>query len=594
MTGGNERRLAAIVSADVVGYSRLMGADEDGTLASLRVHRAELIDPKITAHGGRIANTAGDGLLLEFPSVVNAVRCVLEIQQGMAERNQGVEENKRITYRIGVNQGDIVIEGDDIHGDGVNVAARLQGIADPGGVSISQRVHEDVRNRLDATFEDIGEQNLKNIARPVRVWQWTPAVSAIAKPKVDDPVPTLRNRPSIAILPFQNLSGDPEQEYFADGMTEDIITELSRFEDLLVLAANTTFAYKGKRVDVKSVAQELGVGFVLEGSLRKAGSRVRITAQLINGRDGSHIWAERYDGALEELFELQEQVLKQVVGNVAPHVTLAEISRASQGERVYDEAHELAWKALELRRAAVRLSDPDMLTDAIEMAKDAVRQNPKIGVAYQVICMGYITIGTNRWGDDPDVATKSAERWSRTFYSELPSSSTAYLYRGLTLMVAAQYQEALVNYQHAHDLNPNDTSVLWWWALCEVRMGEFDSARKHAHMAMELSSKRDPLLGHAYSALATAAFLEGDGAAFEEWATKAIQTTPGRPMTRALMVAHAANIGDTALLEMHKEELMRRSPKFVASLFSGDNKQFARPEYTDMLLDGLRKAGFSG
>jgi len=296
-----QRRLAAIVSADVAGYSRLMGRDESGTLAALKALRQEVVDPAITSHGGRIVKTTGDGLLLEFPSVVNAVRCSVEVQTAMAVRTAEVAEDRRIAFRIGINLGDIIVEGDDIFGDGVNIAARLQEIATLGGVCVSSRVHDDVRDRLETVFEDSGAQTLKNIARPVQVWRWQPG-TAVPRPA---PVPAalpLPDKPSIALLPFQNMSGDPEQEYFADGIVEDIITALSRFKSLFVIARNSSFSYKGKSLDIRQVGRELGMRYVLEGSVRKAGGKVRITSQLIDSESGTHIWADRFDGPLEDIF----------------------------------------------------------------------------------------------------------------------------------------------------------------------------------------------------------------------------------------------------------------------------------------------------
>ena len=297
------RRLAAILAADVAGYSRLMGADEEGTLERLKALRRELLDPKIAEHHGRIVKTTGDGMLVEFASVVDAVRCAVEVQQAMPERNTGVAADNRIELRIGINLGDVIVEGDDLYGDGVNIAARIEALADAGGVFVSNTVHDHVRDRLPFVFEDLGEQQVKNIARPVRVYRVRDSGSAATSPAT--PALPLPDKPSIAVLPFANMSGDPEQEYFADGMVEEIITALSRIRWLFVIARNSSFTYKGQAVDVKQVGRELGVRYVLEGSVRKAGGRVRITAQLIDAATGAHLWADRFDGSLEDVFELR-------------------------------------------------------------------------------------------------------------------------------------------------------------------------------------------------------------------------------------------------------------------------------------------------
>ena len=321
-----ERKLSAILAADVAGYSRLVGVDEEGTLAQLKALRRDLVDPKIDEHRGRIVKTTGDGLLVQFASVVDALRCAVEIQRGMIERNAETPEEKRIEFRMGINVGDIIIDGDDIYGDGVNVAARLEGLSEPGGICVSLGVRDQVRDKLDLTFEDAGEQQLKNIARPVRVYRVRLSGTATkATPKL-----ALPDKPSIAVLPFENMSGDPEQEYFADGMVEEIITALSRFRQLFVIARNSSFTYKGRAVDVKQVGRELGVRYVLEGSVRKAGSRVRITGQLIDTSTGAHLWADRFDGGLEDIFDLQDQVTARVVGAIAPKLEEAEIERAKR------------------------------------------------------------------------------------------------------------------------------------------------------------------------------------------------------------------------------------------------------------------------
>jgi TolB-like protein len=317
-----ERRLMAILAADVAGYSRLVSADEEGTLAQWKAHCRDLIDPKIKEHSGRIVRVTGDGLLVEFASVIAAVRCAVEVQRAMVERNTDVPQEKRIEFRMGINVGDIIIDGTDMWGDGVNVAARLEALSEPGGICVSGRVQEDVHGRLDIAFEDIGERQLKNIARPVRVYRVR--LNGIAK----EPAPALPNKPSIAVLPFNNMSGDPEQEYFADGVVEEIITALSRMRWLFVIARNSSFTYKGRAVDVKQVGRELGVRYVLEGSVRKAANRVRITAQLIVAVTGAHLWADRFEGALDDIFDLQDQVTASVVGAIAPKLEQAEVERA--------------------------------------------------------------------------------------------------------------------------------------------------------------------------------------------------------------------------------------------------------------------------
>jgi len=310
------RRLAAILAADVAGYSRLMGADEEGTLERLKALRRELIDPKLAEHHGRIVKTTGDGLLVEFASVVDAVRCAVTVQHAMPERNTGVAADTRIELRIGINLGDVIVEGDDLYGDGVNIAARIEALADAGGVFVSNTVHDHVRDRLPFVFEDLGEQQVKNIARPVRVYRVRD--TSAAKP-VTAPVLPLPDKPSIAVLPFANMSGDPEQEYFVDGMVEEIITALSRIRWLFVIARNSTFTYKGQAVDVKRVGRELGVRYVLEGSVRKAGGRVRITAELIDAVTGTHLWADRFDGSLEDVFDLQDKVASSVAASSSRH-----------------------------------------------------------------------------------------------------------------------------------------------------------------------------------------------------------------------------------------------------------------------------------
>ena len=369
-----ERKLAAILAADVVGYSRLMGADEEGTLERLKAHRRELVDPEITRHRGRVVKTTGDGILIEFASVVDAVRCAIEVQRGMVARNSDVPDEKRIEFRAGINLGDIIIDGDDIHGDGVNIAARLEGIAEPGGIFISESSYQQVRDKLAIEFEDMGEQQLKNIARPVRVYRVP--IGGI-EPK-ERPVLALPDKPSIAVLPFQNLSADPEQEYFADGMVEDIITALSRFKSLFVIARNSSFTYKGKTVDIKQVGRDLGVRYVLEGSVRKAGGRVRITGQLIDCETGAHLWADRFDGSPEDIFDLQDQVTEKVAGVLVPKVEQAEIARAKRKASSNLDAYDCYLRGLAFSQPVTREGD----NEALSLFYRAIELDPDFAVAY--------------------------------------------------------------------------------------------------------------------------------------------------------------------------------------------------------------------
>jgi len=346
-----ERRLAAVLAADVAGYSRLMGVDEEGTLAQLKTFRRTLVDPTIAKHRGQIVKTTGDGMLVEFASAVEAARCAFEVQRGMAGKNTEVPQVKRIEFRIGIHLGDIIIDDNDIFGDGGNIAARLEGLAEPGGVCISDDTQRQIRGKVDIAFGDMGLQALKNIAEPIRAWRMQmDDASASALPKIiaawSSQVLPLPDKPSIAVLPFQNLSGDPEQEYFVDGMVEEITTALSRIGWLFVIARNSSFTYKGRAVDATQVGRELGVRYLLEGSLRKAGKRVRITAQLIDATNGAHLWADNFDGTIEDIFELQDTVASHVAGVIEPTLQVAEYRRSAQRPTNDLTAYDLYLRAL--------------------------------------------------------------------------------------------------------------------------------------------------------------------------------------------------------------------------------------------------------
>src|SRR5215471_324720 len=388
-----ERRLAAILAVDVAGYSRLMGEDEEGTLAALRAVRRELVDPKIAGHRGRIVKTTGDGLLVEFASVVDAVRCAVEVQREMIARNAATPAERRIEFRMGINVGDIIIEDGDIFGDGVNIAARLEALAEPGGICLSAAAHEQVRDRLDLAFDDLGEQRVKNIARPVRTYAVALGATSRAALPVRAPLP-LPDKPSLAVLPFQNMTGDAEQEYFVDGMVEEITTAIARLPWLFVIARNSAFTYKGKAVGVKQVAQELGVRYVLEGSVRKAGNRVRITGQLIDTTTGAHIWADRFDGALDDIFELQDEVASNVAGAIEPKLRQSEIERASRKPTANLDAYDLYLRALpELHKHSA-----EGVAEAVVLARQALAIDPSYAPAAAMVGWCRVLQRAQGWG----------------------------------------------------------------------------------------------------------------------------------------------------------------------------------------------------
>jgi adenylate cyclase len=396
-----ERRLAAILAADVAGSCRLIGINEEGTLAQLKVLRETLFDPKISDHRGRIVKNTGDGALVEFASVVDAVRCADEIQRGMAEQNTDVPQDKRIEFRIGIHVGDIIIADDDIFGDGVNIAVRLEGIAEPGGISISDDAHRQIRGKVDITFEDTGSQSLKNIAEPMRVWRieinspTTPRVSTHSLANDAEPL-AVPDRPSIAVLPFQNMSGDPDQDYFADGMVDEITTALSRFNSLFVIARNSSFTYKGKAADVKQVGRELGVRYVLEGSVRKAAGKVRIIGQLINAATGMHLWADRFEGDLSDTFALQDRMTESVVSAIQPKLLQTEIELATRRPNNLS-AYDLCLRALPHFISHTRGGT----AAALRLASRALEIDPRYGFAARVAGSCHLINVNQGWAADP-------------------------------------------------------------------------------------------------------------------------------------------------------------------------------------------------
>src|SRR5881398_768651 len=463
-----ERRLTAILAADVVGYGRLMGANESGTVTALETLRSDFINPKIGEHQGRIVKLTGDGMLVEFPSVVNAVACAAEVQRGVRDRNKGVPPDRRIEFRIGVNVGDVIVHGEDILGDGVNVAARLESIAPPGGITISGPARDHLGNRLDLTFEDMGEQALKNIERPVRVYRVI-LDRATAQAKGTPDGAQQLEKPSIAVLPFNNMSGDPEQEYFSDGITEDIITDLSNISGLFVVARNTAFTYKGKPVKVQQVAQELGVRFILEGSVRKASSRVRVTGQLINGKDGGHVWAGRFDRDLTDIFAIQDEITRAIVEQLK--VKLLPQEKKSIGQTPTDNVEAYTYY-LRGRQFMQRHSKSNYQL-ARRMFAKAVELDPLYARAYAGIadCDSFLFLHYHlEAGVDSILATSAKALALDNRLAEAHAS------RGLALSLGQQHEEAIAEFEEATALDPNSFEAHYFYARACVTQGKLERA----------------------------------------------------------------------------------------------------------------------
>jgi adenylate cyclase len=439
-----------------------------------------MIEPMVGEHGGRLVKSTGDGLLLEFPSVVDAVRCALAVQDRMATRNAGIPDEQRILFRIGINIGDVIVEGEDIFGDGVNVAARLEQLAEPGGICVSDRVYRDVRGRLDVDFADLGERALKNIAEPVRVWHWAMTMAAVAP----TPALALPDKPSIAVLPFQNMSGDPEQEYFADGITEDIITALSRLSSLFVIARNSSFAFKGKAIDIRQIGRELGVRYVLEGSVRKAGQRLRIIGQLVEAQTGAHLWADRFDSSLEDVFDLQDRVTMAVAGAIEPSVTQAEIRRANRKPTANLEAYDWLLRAL----GEERLYSRDGVDRAIKMARRAIELDPRYAQAYAHLASWISRRRLYGWMEDEAAETAEGVRFAHLAVQLEPNDSIVLTEAAFGLgHLNRDLATAIPWFDRAIALNPNSAMAFGRGAMVRNFAGDYLTADEHADRAIRLS-----------------------------------------------------------------------------------------------------------
>jgi TolB-like protein/class 3 adenylate cyclase len=574
------RRLAAILATDVAGYSRLMGADEEGTHERLQAHLREIVEPKIEEHRGRIVKNTGDGLLAEFASVIDALRCAIVVQAGMTERNAPIPRDKRIEFRIGIHQGDVVVEEHDIFGDAVNVAARLEGLAEPGGVCVSARVRGDAAGKLDLAFEDMGQQELKNIARPLRVYRVRAGrvseTMAAAQPSL-----ALPDKPSIAVLPFQNMSGDPEQEYFADGMVEEIITALSRIRWLFVIARNSSFTYKGKAIDVKQVGRELGVRYVLEGSVRKGGNRVRITAQLIEALSDAHLWADRFDGSLEDVFELQDKVAISVAGAIEPALQAAEIRRLAQSPTNDLTAYDLYLRALKCTQAW----DRQRTIEGLGLLEQAITRDPGFGTALSLAALCHLMQHLNGWTEEPETSRLAGLDLARRTLRAGAEDPCAIIRAAYVLgYFGEDIGIALALADRALEMNPSFAIGWYYSAYLRLWAGLPDLAIEHLATAVRLSPH--DMAARALFATGLAYFMAGQ---FEEARAKllsSLQEFPGWAPNYRFLAACCAQMGrmDEA------RELVRRLRDITPVVVPSSAAHWRNPEQRELYLSGLRLA----
>jgi adenylate cyclase len=578
-----QRRLAAIVSVDVFGFSRLMGVDEVGTLAALRSHRTELIDDKIADHGGRIVKTMGDGLLLEFPSVVDAATCAIEVQEGMVGRNADVAVEQRIVFRVGVHVGDIIIEGEDILGDGVNIAARIEAIAEPGGVAISGRVHDDVRDRLDIEFNDIGEQNLKNIARSVRVWNWMP--NGLPKPIDAQPATISNHPPKVAVMPFQNLSDDTDQEYFSDGLTEDIIAALARYRTFPVISRNSTFAYKGKALDMRQLAAELGVRYIVEGSVRKSGDRVRVTARLNDGTSDVNVWAERFDRDLIDIFDLQDEIVQLIAATVEP-----EMHRAERQRSVDTNAPNLnAWDCYHRGWSKVFEYTKEGNEQAREFFEKAIEQDPAYRAAYTGIAYTHHRDLTAEFADDREGSIQKCLEAARRGVALDAMNSNARVALAQAYMWPDQHDLALAEARKALELNPNNAWALTVHGTLLDSTGDFEGGKHSIDKALELNPQ-DPRIHISHVLMARAHLNARAYEAAIEWAQRALRHHPGYPNANYVMAASLGHIGRKEEARVALEACEDAQPGFLVKRKTW--KPYLDPISNEHILEGIGMVDF--
>ena len=573
------RKLTAILAADVAGYSRLMGADEEGTLNRLKEHRRELIDPKIAEHRGRIVKTTGDGMLVEFASVVDAVKCAVEIQRAMRERETELPAHQLIQFRVGVNVGDIIIDGDDIHGDGVNVAARLEALAEPGAICVSGGAWDQVRGKITVSADDLGEKRLKNIERPIRVYRISPETAPSERPAL-----ALPDKPSIAVLPFQNMSGDPEQEYFSDGITEDIITALSRLHGFFVIARNSSFTYKGKPVDVKQIGRELGIRYLVEGSVRKSGNRVRITAQLIDTTNAAHLWAERYDRDLADIFAVQDEITEGVVASIEPELYAAENLRSRTKAPANLDAWDLVMRAMS---HLGRYSADDYHT-AHGFLEQAVDRDPRYARALALLGWNMARRAYAGWSGEPKEIFPVAMGIAKKAVALDHDDPWTHFVLGYIGVVLRQPVASVAALTKAVELNPNFAfgHAALGWALAAARQSE--DAIRHIDRAVRISP-RDSYKPQFFSFYAVAHMGAGRYREAADWCRRAIQERPDGSVFYRALVANCALSGDIDGARLALTELKRLNPGVSLAWME------ANVPYGDALrakyIEGLRLAG---
>ncbi|MFQ5954079.1 MAG: adenylate/guanylate cyclase domain-containing protein [Kiloniellales bacterium] len=577
-----QRRLAAILAADVAGYTRLMGRDEEGTLAALTAHRIDLIEPCIAEHRGRVFKTTGDGLLAEFASVVDAVRCAVAEQDGMRERNTEVPENRRIEFRIGVNLGDVIVQDDDVFGDGVNVAARLEGLAEPGGVCVSDMVHQGIRSKLDLSFDDLGPQRVKNVGDPVRAFRvghGDPFSSG------EGDAPPLPAKPSIAVLPFDNISGDPQQEYFSDGITEDIITELSKISGLFVIARHSAFTYKGQSVTLKQVGQDLGVRYVLEGSVRKAGNRLRITAQLIDAATDHHLWAERYDRNLEDIFAVQEEVARSVASALAVALKPEEGERLRRPPTDNIEAYDIY---LGTRATLWPPTRENILT-----ARNAYRRiteiDPSFAGGHAGLSMTHSFAVMFGHSERPEEDARVAMEMAQRAVALDDQFAQAYSALGLVHTVTGQHDEGVVCARRAVDLQPGDADAQTFSAITQFFAGQAEGAYEAITTALRLDPQY--VNGPYLNVLGIVCFCAGRyEESIDAFKRNVDRGGPLAPPALAFRTASFSAAGHVEEAKASAQALLDFFPAFSLARFRM-LYMFKNPEDTKRVIAALRKVG---